>query len=680
MTMTKTEDYKKLTDTEIVALIDDNVSRAVGYHDSELSRERAKVMDYYAGDKPKPVHDGNSKYVSMDVQSSVEAMKAALLETFSAGNKIVKFSPQNADDVQMANVCSEYTDYVAHRQNDLYSIMSSVIHDGLIARAGICKVFWSEQSETVSEYFESLTENELDVLIAPDNVELGETEEDALGLITGELRVTRDTSQVVIENVAPEEFLIENQAKSLDSVLFCAHRTKKTLSDLRRDGYNEELLSKIGDHGDVTFDSDPEILSRHDSINDDRGTNNSQGYQDQIRSVMCMEVYIELDVEGTGVAELYKVIKAGNVLLDKEKVNRKPFITFVPLPTPHAFYGQNFGANLIPTQNARTVLTRSILDHAMITNNPRYQVLKGGLTNPKELIDNRVGGLVNVTRPDAISPMMQSQLNPFTFQLLNLLESDKEENTGVSKLSQGLDKNALSKQNSATMVEQLATMSQQRQKIIARNFSNQWLKPLYQEIYQLCLEFEDQEKVIDIGGEYVKIKPSDWADKRDVTIELALGYGEQQREAQKYMAMHQQFANDPNLAKMYSPQNQYAVMAKVMELNGIKNVTEYLTNPNDLPPEQPDPAQELQLEMMKKQLEMQERQTAIGEMKAQMQAQNAQMKLELDRMKAENSFAIQSDTVDLKEAQLNHKKLIDSAELVLAQQADEITAIASPNA
>ena len=66
--MTKTDEYKKLTDTEIVALIDDNVSRAVGYHDSELSRERAKVMDYYAGDKPKPVHDGNSKYVSMDVK------------------------------------------------------------------------------------------------------------------------------------------------------------------------------------------------------------------------------------------------------------------------------------------------------------------------------------------------------------------------------------------------------------------------------------------------------------------------------------------------------------------------------------------------------------------------------------------------------------------------------------
>ncbi|MGB0500786.1 MAG: hypothetical protein ACPGNP_06330, partial [Acidimicrobiales bacterium] len=42
--------------------------------------------------------------------------------------------------------------------------------------------------------------------------------------------------------------------------------------------------------------------------------------------------------------------------------------------------------------------------------------------------------------------------------------------------------------SSRAMVEQLATMSQQRQKIIARNFANSFLKPLYHEIYCLCVE------------------------------------------------------------------------------------------------------------------------------------------------------------------------------------------------
>ena len=315
----------------------------------------------------------------------------------------------------------------------------------------------------------------------------------------------------------------------------------------------------------------------------------------------------------------------------------------------------------------------------MITNNPRYTVLKGGLSNPRELIDNRVGGLVNVTRPDAISPMLQAPLNPFTFQLLNTLQEDKEETSGISSLSQGLNKDAISNQNSAKMVEQLATMSQQRQKIIARNFASQFVKPLYQLVYQLCIENESEQKIIEIGGDFVEVNPNDWADRRDVTVELALGYGEQERESQKYMAMHQQFQSDPRLQEMYTPENQYALVTKVMELSGIKNVADYLTSPDQIPPKQPDPQQELQMELMKKQLEVQERQTALGEMKAKMDIQNAQMKLELEKMKAENNFAIQSDNVDLKEAQLNHKKLIDSAELVLAQQADEIVAIASPN-
>ena len=124
--------------------------------------------------------------------------------------------------------------------------------------------------------------------------------------------------------------------------------------------------------------------------------------------------------------------------------------------------------------------------------------------------------------------------------------------------------------------------------------------------------------------------------------------------------------SDPNLSKMYQAPNQYDLASKIMELTGIKEVSAYLTNPENLPPEQPDPAQELQLELMKKQMEIQERQTALGEMKAQMDAQNAQMKLELEKAKAENQHAIQSDNLDLKEEQLKHKKLIAAAELLLA--------------
>ena len=442
-------------------------------------------------------------------------------------------------------------------------------------------------------------------------------------------------------------------------------------------GYDEDIISKIGDHEDVDMETDPEVLSRHEEIGSDRGFN-TKGYQDQVRSVTVYEAYIILDKEATGTAELYRVIKAGNVILECELADRKPFIPFIPLPIPHAFFGNNFGSKVVPIQNARTVLTRSILDHAMITNNPRYTVVKGGLTNPRELIDNRVGGVVNVSRPDAINPMPQAPLNPFIFQTIQMLDDDKEDTTGVSRLSQGLNKDAISKQNSAAMVEQLATMSQQRQKIIARNFANNFLKPLYQRIYQLVVENESEDKVVEIAGQFVPVSPGQWRSKRDVVVEMHLGYGEQEQEAQKYLALHTLMVGDPNLSAMYTPQNQYKLMTHVMENNGIKNVNDYLTPPDQLPEQQPDPAQEMQQQAAMKQLELQERQTAVAEMKAQMDAQIAQMKLQLEQMKAERNFAIQSDSMDLKEAQLEHKQYVDGEELEIAKTADDVRAIASP--
>jgi len=672
------KEYKPLDDEKIVTLLDDNIRRSVGYYDSQISRERKKVVDYYNATLPKKAHDGNSSYVSMDVYDAVESMKAALLETFSTGNKTVRFSPQNADDVIMADVCTEYTDYVAHRQNNLFEVMNTVIHDGLIARTGICKVYWAEREDKHLEPVQDLTEEELDALLAQDNVEIDEITEDELGLFSGDLCVYRDTSQVVIEAVAPEEFLIAPQAKDLDSVNFCAHRTTMTISELRELGYDEELISKIGDHEDVDMETDPEVLSRHEEVGSDRGFN-ANGYQDQVRSVTVYESFCMLDVEASGIAELYRVVKAGNVILEKEKTSRKPFVAFTPLPIPHAFHGNNFGSKVVPIQNARTVLTRSILDHAMITNNPRYTVVKGGLTNPRELIDNRVGGIVNVSRPDAVNPMLQAPLNPFIFQTIQMLDEDKEDTTGVSRLSQGLNKDAVSKQNSAAMVEQLATMSQQRQKIIARCFANSFLKPLYQMIYQLCVENETEDKIVELAGQYVEINPGTWADKRDVTVEMHLGYGEQEQEAQKYLAIHTLMSQDPTLSSMYTPENQFKLMSHVMENNGIKNVQDYLTSPDQLPPPQPDPMQEMQQQMQMKQMELQERQTAMAEQKAQMDAQIAQMKVQLEQMKAEANIAIQSDSMDLKESQQEHKVMVNTAELEIARTANDVRAIASPS-
>lgn len=675
--MAKLEDYKKLDEAEIVTIVEDNIKMSVGYYDSDLSRERQRVTQYMNATLPKPAHDGNSKYVSQTVFDAVSSMSAALLETFSAGNRICKFAPQGPEDVQMASVCSAYTDYVLFRQNDGYKVFQNVIQDGLTSRVGVAKVFWDERYEDELSDFENLTQDELDMLLAEDDIELEESVVDELGLISGTISKRVDKSQVCIETVPPEQFLIEPQANSLN-VNFLAHREPKSISELR-EMYpdKQDEIDRIGDHEDIQLETDPEILARHEDIGSDRGFN-ATGYQDQVRTILVYEAYIMLDPEGTGIAKLHKVCKAGNVLLDIQKVDRHPFIAFSPLPIPHAFYGANFADKLIHTQNAKTVLTRSILDHTVIANNPRYVVVKGGLTNPRELIDNRVGGIVNTTRPDAISPMPQASLNPFVFQTIQLLDEDVENNTGVSKLSQGLNKDAISKQNSAAMVEQLATMSQQRQKIIARNFANQFLKPLFHEIYRLCVENEDQERIIELSGSYVTINPSTWDDKRDVMVELKLGYGEQEREAEKLLSLHALFSQDPSVQPLYGLEGRYQMLKALLEKQGILNVEDYLTPPEQLPPPQPDPMAEIQMQMQQKQLELQERQIAIAEQRLEHDKMIDAAKLETEQGKVQAQHALQSDNQDLREAQFQHKVRIDEGELDILRRTDDVRGIASP--
>ena len=80
-----------------------------------------------------------------------------------------------------------------------------------------------------------------------------------------------------------------------------------------------------------------------------------------------------------------------------------------------------------------------------------------------------------------------------------------------------------------------------------------------------------------------------------------------------------------------------------------------------------------------KQLELQERQIAVAEMKAQTDAQLAAAKIELDHEKSVASHALQSDNMDLIEAQFDFKKLIYEGELeILKGNSAEVLGIASP--
>jgi hypothetical protein len=581
------EEHHVLSETEIVSKVASKAKEATGWYDSRLSKERLRVLEYYNGSLPRKAHMGSSSYVATDVFDSVQMMKAQLLEVFAGGDDIVQFDPDQDMNTAACRAATAYARYVIFEQNPGFKVFHHVAHDGLTARAGVAKVYWEEKKEHVDEEFEDLDRHSAMALAAQEDIEEFEAEEDEkTGLYKGRLVRTSDRSQVRIDPLAPEEFLIEPRAVTLHNAGYCAHRSLKAKNDLLDMGFDPEKVRRVHYDDARGLDLSPEVLARNAPVETVQALQNP--IQPDTEKIMLYEEYVRMKIDPKKGVRLYKIMRADSTIFEYEEVTKAPFFPYIPLPVPHIFYGDNFAARVIPYQNAQTVLIRSVLDHASITTNPRWAVVKGGLLNPREMIDNRLGGIVNVSRPDSVSALQVPSLNPFIFEIVQKLGENKENSTGISALSQGLNKDAISKQNSAGLVDNLVQLSSQRQKIIARQFAYGFLVPLMLEVMRLVVMHEKKPKILQVAGEPINITPEQWTERTTCTVSMHLGYGEKDQALQKMQLMYQGLSQDPVMGPGFGYQQRYMFWHDAGKLAGI-NTGPYLLPPNQVRPPPPDP-------------------------------------------------------------------------------------------
>ena len=675
----------KLTDDEIAAMLLSGVRQSVGFSDSRLSSERQQTMQYYNGEAPGKLHQGNSSYVSLDVYDSHESLKSQLVETFSGSLQPVTFTPMGQDDVELSRTATDMTSYVIFHQNDGFGIMRDIIDDALLGRNGIAKVWWEERHEDETYEMSNATLQALQSHLAqnPDHqVKDIELSDDETMVHRATLTLTKDTSQVKIVPLPPEEFFIAPRSVNLDTTPLCGHRYKRSFSDLMADGYDKKVLLDLADNDSIWLSTEPELIERHQQTDDIMSDRLLQWDQDSAKVAVVYECYCMMDPDDTGRQRLYQVVLVGDKVLSKQPVQRRPFCVFTPLPRPHAFWGSSFDKLVIPLQNARTYLTRAIIDHAMITTNPRYGVVQNAVKNPRELMENRIGGIVNVTRPDGIFPLPQSALNPFVFQTIGMLDDDKEQRTGVSRLSQGLNKDAVSKQNSADMVDNLVNLSQVRQKVIARNFAEGFLRDLYLMVYSLIVENEKQEKCIEVAGAWTPVDPTNWPARDKLTCIFTLGHGEKDQEVKKLMNVDGYLSKDPGLAHLYTPSNRYNVLKQALEASGLRNVVGIIGTPEQAAqPVPPNPMQQAELAVKQADAAVKQANAQAAVEKLKLDQQKAQQHYELEMMKLKLEAMREANQVQHTKDALAHKVAVDAFELQLQQKAadaDKLSTFAEP--
>ena len=216
-----------MDDGDIIKVLE-LTSNHCGYYDSELSQERVTSITTLSHPSQLMTVTRSSYHrMSTLIQSMIHMKHSQLANAMSNSRHGLKTCKR----LKYARPHRR----VMWRQNDCFSVFQSVILDGLMARVGVCKVFWEESTEAQEEEFVNLTSDELDVILSADDVELVDSTTNDLGLISGTIERSIDTSQVRIQSVSPEEFIIEPQATDLDNIDFCAHRTDTAFWNLLQD-------------------------------------------------------------------------------------------------------------------------------------------------------------------------------------------------------------------------------------------------------------------------------------------------------------------------------------------------------------------------------------------------------------------------------------------------------------
>ena len=635
---------ERMTDEELLSRIDGEITNSLGYMGDTISSQREEAMQYYYGLPFGNEVDGRSQFVDSTVQDTIEWIKPSLMRIFASGDEMVKFNPVGPEDVPMAKQATDYVNYVFMKQNPGWEILYSWFTDALLSKNGIVKAWWEETEEVEREQYLDLTDTEMNNLLADPSIEILEHTENTASVDNAEGGIATETlhdvtvkrttvqGQIKVENVPPSEFLISRESKTIPDARFVCHRVIKTLSELREMFPDEDLdIEDLGGGGDDMTEFSSERLERYQfdkSAKYWEGMGGGDDFGEEgLRTYWLHESYLKTDFDGDGITELRKVCTVGRKVLANEEIDSTPFISLTPIKIPHKFFGLSVADLVMDLQLMKSTLLRNLMDNMYNQNFGRYAVLEGQ-ANLDDLLTQRPGGVVRVKSPNAITPLVTPPLEPYSFQMLEYLDGVRESRAGVSKMSQGLDENALTSHTTATAVNAVMTAAQSRLELIARNFAETGVKDLMRTIYALLQKNQDIETVIELRGEWIPIQPYSWKSNMDCTVSVGLGHGNRDQQLMHLSAMLQ-FASQSMAGglKIVSQKNLYNMGSALIKNMGFANVQDFLTDPDQVP-DQPNVQQqneEREQQLKNKELDIRAADVQVKAQKVQIEAQDTQM-------------------------------------------------------
>jgi hypothetical protein len=646
-------------------ILEAEIDNSLGFIETETTDERRKALEYYNREPYGNEVEGRSSIVTGEVAEVVDGALPQLLRVFTQSDEMVRFEPKGAGDEEKAKQATEYVNWVLNHDNSGVILFHNWFKDALLQKNGIVKVYWDEKTDVTKEKYEGLNEEELTMLLADQEVEVVSQDMEeimpaSIDPMSGmpmaavysynvKLKRTEKNGKVLVENVPPEEFLISKKARTIGDAPFVAHRKLTTRSELVAMGFDKKKVANLPSYSDLTYSE--ERIARFD-----RGEmpDEQSSLDHSMQDVQVMECYLKVDMDDDGIAELRKIVYAGNEILDNEEVDFVPFASICPIPMPHKFFGHSLADRATDLQLIKSTVTRQILDNLYLTNNSRMGVVEGQV-NLDDMLTVTAGGIVRMKNPNAIVPLSVPPTASQSFPMLQYLDQVQAKRTGVNDAQQGLDP-AILQNTTATAVAAMQSAAAGKIEMVARIFAETGVKDLFEKILQLLCKYQDKARVIRLRGKYVSIDPREWVNGFDISINVGLGTGNKQ-EQMAMVAMvlqkQEQILGTQGFNNPLVTLTQYRqTLGRFIEAAGYKDSSEFFKEispeleqaiANPQPQQAPvDPAvqaymaqaqAQMQIEQAKAQQEM-----ALSQQKAEadvmLQQQKAQAEIQLKREKA----------------------------------------------
>lgn len=638
-------DDASMSNEQLASYLAEMERQAVSFRQSDLADDQETAIDFYEAKPFGDEVDGRSQVVVPVVQEVVDYMTVSVLRTFVSGDKVVEFEAKEEDTAPAVDEATEAVNHVFMREQDGYKVLHDWLKCGLIER--ICAV------ETMCVEDEKRTRRT--ITLTPEEVALAmEAGEEPIratdnedGTIACTFEEVRKRKRYVDMPLPNWEFLFSPRTRHEDDSEYLCHRTKKTQSDLIEMGFDRDLVESLTGTDEVS-DLDGRASATWE--------NEEEGDTDRIpglKKLLLRKEYARIDFDGDGIAELLRVYRVGGTILEAEEVDEQPFTVFTPFPRPHRMVGNSLADKVMDIQRNKSVVLRQNFDAFYMENQPRWWVPQESTTETTidDLLTQGPGVLVRGRGAPPV-PLIGSFDPTKGMAVLEYLSGEQESRTGITRLNQGLDAEAMNK--TATGMALQSSQGQQIEEFVARNFAEALARLMLKKL-RLMIEHGDP-IAMRVGGEYRVADPSAWTDDVGVNIRVGLGSGKKEARLNYRMQIAglqaEAYATGTGLV---DDRRLYNSAAGIVRDAGLGDPNDFFVDPSSPDFKKPEPAPDpaaakieadkqataakLQLDAQKSSAELQQKETE-GALKLQLMREEAAAKLELEREKSANEMQL----------------------------------------